>query len=93
MRSETPWLAVTGWFLVILSPSAVKSKWVKHELNYALRHSQYDETILPIAYRESDYEALSWMLENFQMVDFTKGFEEGCRALLRVWGVGYDANK
>ncbi len=86
-------LARCDWFIVVLSPSAVKSKWVKQELHYALRQTQYDETIVPVVRRKSDYEALSWMLENFQMVDFQQDFEGGCRELLRVWGVGYDAKK
>lgn len=30
------------WFIVLLSPSAVTSKWVKQELMYALNHDQYD---------------------------------------------------
>jgi hypothetical protein len=26
-----------------------------------------------------------------QLVDFTQDFEKGCRALLRIWGIGYQA--
>ncbi len=29
------------WFVIVLSPSAVRSKWVKHELLYALRSARY----------------------------------------------------
>ena len=28
-------------------------------------------------------------LSQMQMIDFAIDFDEGCRALLRVWGIGY----
>jgi TIR domain-containing protein len=54
------------WFLVILSPSAVRSTWVKHELIYALQDSRYKERILPILYKKCDPHALSWTLAGFR---------------------------
>lgn len=75
------------WFAVVLSPQSVESEWVRHELMYAFRHDQ--NRIVPILYRPCDSEKLSWALPDFQIVDFTRGFEEGCRSLLRVWGLGY----
>ena len=35
------------WFLVVLSPESVSSKWVKYELIYALQETRYRERILP----------------------------------------------
>ena len=29
------------WFLVVLSPQSVRSRWVKHELIYALQDNRY----------------------------------------------------
>ncbi|MGH9875204.1 MAG: toll/interleukin-1 receptor domain-containing protein [Pyrinomonadaceae bacterium] len=77
------------WFAVILSPQSVNSVWVKRELIYALKPERFENRIIPIAYQPSDYEALSWTLSAFQMVDFTHSLEEGCRDLLRMWGMGY----
>ena len=37
------------WFIVILSPHSVRSRWVKHELIYALQVSRYRERIIPPA--------------------------------------------
>jgi len=77
------------WFLLVLSPNAVKSKWVKHELLYALREDRYNERIVPIVRRKCKYRQLSWTLQGFQFVDFTHGFASGCRDLFRRWGIEF----
>ena len=77
------------WFVLVLSPYSVTSRWVKSELMFALDQSHFEERIIPLLYRECDYVALSWTLPSFQMVDFTKNFDAGFRNLFRVWGLGY----
>jgi len=77
------------WFAVILSPNSVQSTWVQNELLFALNHNRYRDKIVPLLYRDCDYELLSWTLSNFQMVNFTKKFADGGRDLMRVWGLGY----
>lgn len=77
------------WFAVILSPAAVESKWVKRELLYALLENQYDNRVIPLLYKPCNYKELAWDLRSIQMVDFTGNFADGCRNLLRVWGIGY----
>jgi hypothetical protein len=77
------------WFVVILSPNAVESMWVKRELLFALQQSRFENRIIPLLYQSCDFHKLSWTLSSYQMVDFTSTFEEGCRELLRVWGIGY----
>ena len=81
-------LARCDWFLVILSPHATRSKWVKRELFYALRSPRYEDHILPIRYRDCETDRLSWTLDDSQAVDFTGEFDTGLRALLRTWGLG-----
>lgn len=73
------------WFLLILSPNSVNSKWVKSELMYALNDDRYRERIVPILFRTCDYNALSWTLSAIQMVDFRGSFDAGCRDLLAIW--------
>ena len=77
------------WFVVALSPKAVESMWVKRELLYALQQNRFENKIVPLIYQPCDYPRLSWTLSFFQMIDFTQAFDEGCRELLRVWGIGY----
>lgn len=82
-------LARCDWFLLILSPAAIASRWVKHELLYALREEAYDGHIIVIDYQPADSKQLSWTLRSFQWVDFRQDFAHGCRELLRIWGRGH----
>jgi hypothetical protein len=82
-------LARCDWFVLVLSPDSVKSKWVKRELLYALRQDRYTDRILPILYRKCDPARLSWTLPDFQMVDFKGDWDPACRRLLRRWGIAY----
>jgi len=80
-------LARCDWFLLVLSPHAVKSKWVKRELLYALQQDRYSERIAPVLRKPCDHAKLSWTLASFQMISFTANFEAGSTDLLRVWGI------
>ena len=77
------------WFVVILSPHAVESAWVKRELLFALQQPHFEDRIVPLLLTPCDYETLSWTLSIPQIVRFTGSFEDGCRGLLRTWGVGF----
>jgi hypothetical protein len=77
------------WFVLILSPNSVNSVWVKRETLFALNDNRYADRIIPLLHQTCDFDQLSWTLSLLQMVDFTADFDEGCRALLRVWGMGY----
>ncbi|MEH1866107.1 MAG: toll/interleukin-1 receptor domain-containing protein [Nostoc sp.] len=77
------------WFLVVLSPKSVDSMWVKRELIFALQQNRFDNKIVPIIYQPCNYEQLSWVLSSFQMINFQGSFEDGCRDVLRLWGMGY----
>jgi hypothetical protein len=39
--------------------------------------------------KECDINRLSWTLSSYQFVDFSKSFEQGMRALLKVWSLAY----
>ena len=75
------------WFLVVLSPNAINSMWVKREVAYALRDPRYENRIVPVKYIDCPLESLDW-LTVFQMIDVTADFKKGCRELLRIWGIG-----
>lgn len=77
------------WFIVILSPNSVQSKWVKMELLFALNNNQYDNKIIPVLYQSCDVKRLSWTLNLVQMIDFSGDLNTGFRELLRTWGFGY----
>ena len=77
------------WFILVLSPASVASMWVKRELLFALQQNRFADRIVPLLYQDCDSNSLSWVLPSFQTVDFRRDFDEGCRELLRIWGVGY----
>ena len=79
------------WLIVLLSPQSVESIWVKREVLFALKDHRYNERIVPVLYQPCDYDQLSWTLSLLQLVDFTQDFNQGCRDLLRIWGIGYRA--
>src|SRR5207253_9490241 len=78
-------LARCAWFMVLLTPHAVKSMWVKRELKYVLTEKRFDQRIIPLLFKTCDLRALSWTLPQFQMIDFTKDYWHACEELLRVW--------
>lgn len=82
-------LSRCDWFVLVLSPRSVKSIWVKREFLFALQQNRFVNRIVPILYEPCNWEQFSWTLSSFQMVDFIRTFEQGCRDLLRVWGLGY----
>ena len=77
------------WFILLLSPQSVKSKWVKRELLFALNSDRFEKRIIPALYRDCDTDLLSWTLSAFQTVDFKGTRSQSYRALLRIWGLGY----
>ena len=56
-----------GWFLLVLTPDAVRSEWVKRELLFALNHQRYNERIVPILRKRCEFRRLSWTLAEFQI--------------------------
>jgi len=77
------------WFVLFVSANSVSSGWVKRELLFALNEHRYADKIIPVLIQPCDYDQLSWTLSSLQFVDFTGNFDDGCRSLLRVWGLGY----
>lgn len=86
-------LARCDWFILVLTPHAVRSAWVKRELLFALNQDRYNERIIPLLRKPCDYSGLSWTLPEYQLVDFTGNFDLGCRKLWRAWGLEYPPPK
>lgn len=82
-------LGRADWFVALLTRASVESMWVKRELLFALRQRRYDNHIVPVLVEPCDLARLSWVLPSLQIVDLQPGFDEGCRQLLRLWGIGY----
>lgn len=79
------------WFVILCSPNSINSAWVKRELVFALSQERFNNRIVPVVVHAFEDDERSWSLISHQLVDFTEDFEKGCRALLRIWGIGYQA--
>lgn len=77
------------WFVLVMSPHSVQSMWVKRELLFALQQNRFEDRIIPLLYQPCDFAQLSWVLPQFQIIDFTHSLDEGYRTLLQIWGLGY----
>ena len=70
---------------IFLSHSDQDRQFVEELVDMMRRHG------LRVWYSRSNYGQLSWTLFSIQLIDFTQTFEQGCRDLLRVWNLGYQA--
>ena len=75
------------WFLIVLTPNAVDSLWVRRELLAALNENRLDGRIVPALKKDCEPKRLSWTLPSIQYIDFRGNFESGITALLRVWDI------
>ena len=80
-------LARCDWFVLLLSETSVKSKWVKRELLYALDDDRYQDHILPLVLDDCDYRDLSWTLKSFEMVDMRE--PDALRRIVETWAIGF----
>jgi len=86
-------LARCDWLVVLLTPAAVRSEWVKREVTHALIEKRYRQRIIPVLVRPCKHKRLSWTLSSMQMVDLRRNFEIGASSLLQVWNVRYRFEK
>ena len=75
------------WFMIVLTPHAVRSMWVNRELKHALKEKRYEDHIIPLLFKKCDPSELSWVLPQFQLIDFTNEYGAACEQLLRIWNL------
>jgi hypothetical protein len=64
-------------FVVLLSPKAMKSDWVRKEIEFALGTFQYRGRLIPVMVRPTS--DVPWILEKFPIVRLNKGIAEAAR--------------
>lgn len=68
------------YVLVVLSPEALESDWIRQEINIGLEHEAREKAkVIPLMVRECDPPPF---LANKTWADFTKNYEGGLQALL-----------
>lgn len=78
-------LRKSNWFLLVLSPKAMRSEWVYRELLFALNTKRYNRRITPLVYRPCNPVQFSFAFAGIQRVTFTRGMADGLRDLLAIW--------
>jgi hypothetical protein len=73
------------YFLIVLSPAAVKSKWGQEELNAALMRQVASAGTFPLPVLVEDCEVPP-LLGHRRFADFREGYEAGLEELLEVFG-------
>jgi hypothetical protein len=91
MRQIYEALTRCDWFAVVLCADSLSSVWLDRELKYVVSKRRFDNKIIPLLLENDpeDYEPLAFFLPKIQYIDSRADFDAGCRALLRVWGLGY----
>jgi hypothetical protein len=82
-------LSRCDWMIVILSPAAIASRWVKREVAHAIEEPRFDGRIIPVRISVCEAKDLSWVLPQIQTIDFIGRFDEACRELFDIWGIRY----
>ena len=84
-------LSRCDWLVVLLTPDAVRSEWVKREVTHALIDKRYRQRIVPLLMKSCSHKKLSWTLAGMQMIDFRRNFRQGAGELLKVWNIKHEA--
>lgn len=80
-------LAQCDWFLLVLSPEALASEWVKWEVDAALADPRYKNRVLPVLAEDCPWTAFHEHLGRYQLFDFVRQPKEAEARLLRHLGV------
>jgi hypothetical protein len=87
-------LSESGLFIVVLTPNAVRSPWVKKETQWALQAEQNKLVrLLPLHIQRCDVAQLSSLLTVAQYIDFEPGYDAGAIALFRALGLQHKAER
>ena len=94
IRAATDWeasireaLKRCDWFLVVLSPNAAGSDWVRAEVDWAMENRK--DHIVPLQIGKCDPSRIHLRLRTIQHVEYQAGLRESRERLLKVWGIDY----
>ena len=76
------------WFVLLVSRSSVRSRWVKRELLFALNDARYEGRIVPVLLHDCNVAQLSWTIESMQFIRHRGDLKATLRELFRSWGQG-----
>ena len=62
--------------VVLLSPDALRSGWVRREIDYALGEQRYANRLIPVLPKELNEEEIPWILRHLRMVQLGEDAKE-----------------
>jgi outer membrane protein OmpA-like peptidoglycan-associated protein len=74
------------WLLLVLSPDAIASRWVKAEANWALSHRE--GRVIPLLHRNCTPEQLDLRLRLIQYIDYRQDRHLARARLIALWPAG-----
>lgn len=84
-------LKSSDWFLVVLTPEAIKSEWVETELHWWFKRDL--KPIIPLLVKSCEADELDLRLGRFQHLDARKGVGTAIDDLLALLGTGTPARR
>jgi TIR domain len=75
-------LASCNWLIVVATPAAVRSRWVREEVTYALINNRYTDHVIPLLFKKCQLARLAWSLRSRQHVDFRRRWAKASAELL-----------
>lgn len=75
------------WFLVVLSPEALESEWVKLEVDIAMSDSRFKNRVIPVLAKACDWVSIHQYMCRFQLFDYLLHPKEAELRLLSHLGV------
>lgn len=66
--------------IVLLSPDAVKSDWVRHEIEFAIGSTRYQDRLIPVLVRPT--EDIPWILRKLKYVRLGKSLADAAKRIV-----------
>lgn len=78
-------LKTANAMVVLLTPDAVESTWVRSEISYALGNLEFKDRLIPVVAAPPEvlpYERIPWVLKKLQMINLSEiAPEEGLKKI------------
>ena len=75
-----------NWLIIVASRAAVRNRWVREEVTYALLERRYKNRVVPLLFEECNLRLLAWSIGSIQYIDFRRGWQPGSDQLLARLG-------
>jgi hypothetical protein len=75
-----------SWLAIVGTRAAIRNKWVRDEVTYALVERRYRNRVVPLLFENCKLHKLAWSLLSIQYLDFRQGWHPAVDTLLARLG-------